>query len=89
MNDPGSVSVAAASSGSGTDREGREMVPETFVGHDVLELVSSAMHVEPMAVYREYVQNAADAIDAARLAGALSAAQAGASTSLWIEPRAR
>lgn len=77
MNDLGSVSVAAASSLSSTDGEKRQTVPETFVGHDVLELVSSAMHVDPMAVYREYVQNAADAIDAARLTGALSAAQAG------------
>ncbi|MYH30905.1 MAG: molecular chaperone Hsp90 [Acidobacteria bacterium] len=77
MNGLGSVSVPAASSRSGADGEKRPTVPETFVGHDVLELVSSAMHVDPMAVYREYVQNAADAIDAARLAGGLSAAQAG------------
>jgi len=42
------------------------------VGKDVLELVSSAMYVDPMTVYREYVQNAADAVDAARFAGILA-----------------
>ncbi len=38
------------------------------VGKDVLELLSSAMYVDPLAIYREYVQNAADAIDEALLA---------------------
>ena len=36
------------------------------LGKDVLELLSTAMYVDPMVVYREYVQNAADAIDMAR-----------------------
>lgn len=36
------------------------------VGKDVLELLSSAMYVDPLTIYREYVQNAADAIDDAR-----------------------
>ena len=35
------------------------------VGKDILELLSSAMYVDPLAVYREYVQNAADSIDEA------------------------
>lgn len=39
------------------------------VGKDVLELLSTAMYVDPLTVYREYVQNAADAIDQARTAG--------------------
>lgn len=39
------------------------------VGKDVLELLSTAMYVDPMAIYREYVQNAADAIDQARATG--------------------
>lgn len=39
------------------------------VGKDVLELLSTAMYVEPLTIYREYVQNAADAIDEARRAG--------------------
>jgi molecular chaperone HtpG len=36
------------------------------VGKDILEILSSAMYVDPMAIYREYIQNAADAIDEAR-----------------------
>ena len=39
---------------------------DVTLGKDVLELLSTAMYVDPMVVYREYVQNAADAIDAAR-----------------------
>jgi hypothetical protein len=42
------------------------------VGKDVIELVTSGMYVFPVAVYREYIQNAADAIDAARSQGVLS-----------------
>ncbi len=39
------------------------------IGKDVLELLSSAMYLDPMTIYREYIQNAADAIDQARTAG--------------------
>lgn len=39
------------------------------VGKDVLELLSTAMYVDPLTIYREYVQNAADAIDQARAVG--------------------
>lgn len=39
---------------------------EVRLGKDVLELLSTAMYVDPMVVYREYVQNAADALDLAR-----------------------
>lgn len=41
------------------------------VGKDLLELVSSAMYVEPLTAYREYLQNAADSIDEARCLGLL------------------
>jgi molecular chaperone HtpG len=34
-----------------------------FVGKDVLELLSSSMYVDPLSMYREYIQNAADAYD--------------------------
>ena len=50
---------------------------DVFVGKDILELLTSAMYVDPMAIYREYVQNAADAIDEARQKGLLSASDAG------------
>jgi hypothetical protein len=46
---------------------------DVLVGKDVLELVSSAMYIDPITIYREYVQNAADAIDAARAAKLLKA----------------
>src|SRR5437016_595833 len=42
------------------------------IGKDILELLSSSMYVDPMTIYREYVQNAADAIDDARAARLLS-----------------
>ncbi len=47
------------------------------VGKDVLELLSSAMYVDPLTIYREYVQNAADAIDDARADGVLGAEEPG------------
>ena len=40
-----------------------------LVGKDILELVSGAMYVEPLSIYREYVQNAVDAIDEAKEQG--------------------
>lgn len=47
------------------------------VGKDLLELVSSAMYVEPLTAYREYLQNAADAVDDARRLGLLGADEPG------------
>lgn len=48
-----------------------------IVGKDVLELLSSAMYLDPLSIYREYVQNAADAIDEARANGLLGQDQPG------------
>lgn len=42
------------------------------VGHDLLSLISTAMYVEPLTIYREYIQNAADAIDDARNLGLIA-----------------
>jgi molecular chaperone HtpG len=42
---------------------------DILLGVDVIELVSSSMYVDPLTAYREYVQNAADAIDDAREQG--------------------
>ncbi|HEY2472934.1 MAG TPA: ATP-binding protein [Terracidiphilus sp.] len=44
---------------------------EIVIGKDILELLSSSMYVDPMTIYREYVQNAADSIDEAGAAGLL------------------
>ncbi|MBY8977409.1 ATP-binding protein [Rhodobacteraceae bacterium NNCM2] len=46
--------------------------PEVFVGKDVLELLSSSMYVNPLSIFREYVQNATDAIDEAVASGLLA-----------------
>jgi molecular chaperone HtpG len=47
-----------------------EVLPDDIViGHDVLELVTAAMYVDPLSIYREYIQNAADSIDDARELG--------------------
>lgn len=47
------------------------------IGKDILELVSSAMYLEPLTVYREYLQNSADAIDDARRSGVLGPGEPG------------
>lgn len=39
------------------------------VGKDILELLSSAMYVDPLSIFREYVQNAADSLDEAKELG--------------------
>ena len=36
---------------------------EIFIGKDVLELLSTSMYIDPLTMYREYIQNAADASD--------------------------
>src|SRR4051812_8955081 len=57
-------------------REGID-VGDIRIGKDVIEIVTSGMYVSPVTVYREYVQNAADSIDAARATGLLSPRQRG------------
>ena len=51
--------------------------PEVFVGKDVLELLSSSMYVNPLSIFREYVQNATDAIDDAVAFGLLPTVEDG------------
>ena len=46
-----------------------ELGGPVVVGKDVLELLSTAMYVDPLTIYREYIQNVADAVDQARRAG--------------------
>ena len=36
---------------------------EVFIGKDILELLSTSMYVEPLSMYREYIQNSADSLD--------------------------
>jgi molecular chaperone HtpG len=41
---------------------------EVFIGKDILELLSTSMYVEPLSMYREYVQNAADSLESCQSA---------------------
>ena len=50
---------------------------EVFVGKDVLDLLSSSMYANPLMIFREYVQNATDAIDEAVNAGLLESIAGG------------
>jgi molecular chaperone HtpG len=58
------------------------------IGKDVIELVTTGMYVSPVTVYREYIQNAADAIDDARSKGLLRAAEQGL-VSIALDHQAR
>lgn len=51
---------------AGLKRAPERIAEEVVVGKDVIELLAGAMYADPLTVYREYVQNAADAIDQAR-----------------------
>jgi molecular chaperone HtpG len=65
-------------------------IAQVRIGRDVLELVSSAMYVDPMTIYREYLQNAADSIDAARAADVLKKDEPGeVRIELDHDPKAR
>ena len=61
---------------------------DVVVGKDVLELLSTAMYVDPLSVVREYVQNAVDAIDQAYSAGLLKGARKGR-IEIRLDPQAR
>ncbi len=58
------------------------------VGKDILELLSTSMYIDPMSIYREYVQNSADAVDEAREAGVLAESTPG-HIEFSIDPEAR
>lgn len=42
---------------------------DIVIGKDILELLANAMYIDPLTIFREYIQNAADSIDEARMAG--------------------
>jgi len=56
------------------------LADEIIIGKDILELLSSSMYVDPMTIYREYLQNAADSIDEARAAGLIEPDESGTVT---------
>ena len=53
------------------------IIEPPVIGKDVLELLSSSMYVNPLSIFREYIQNAADSIDEASALGLLSRREAG------------
>lgn len=59
------------------ERVERQIELDPLIGKDILELLSSSMYVDPRAIYREYVQNSADAIDEAYASGLLEGERAG------------
>jgi molecular chaperone HtpG len=74
--------------GAGTPGAARPILAESLVvGKDIVELLSTAMYVDPLSVYREYVQNAVDSIDEARLTGVLSPGEGNISITLDLVDR--
>ncbi|MCY4560201.1 MAG: ATP-binding protein [Chloroflexi bacterium] len=80
--------VATQAGKPSDDVRATQNFPEIIIGPDILELLSSAMYVDPLTIYREYVQNAADAIDVARYGGILAPDQPGR-VDIWIDTQAR
>ena len=64
----------------------QNLASEIVIGKDILELLSSSMYVDPMTIYREYVQNAADSIDEARGTGELGQRERARSRSASTPP---
>jgi len=55
----------------------RAITEAPVLGKDVLELLSSSMYVNPLSIYREYVQNATDSIEEAVALGSLAKSSEG------------
>jgi hypothetical protein len=80
MNEKALSAVATAAQRLALRRTDDDWAPgpdRVIVGKDVLELLSTSMYVDPMTIYREYVQNAADAVDEGREAKLLTAKEVG------------
>lgn len=65
-----------------------EITEDIVVGKDVLDLLTGAMYVDPLSIYREYIQNSADAIREAREAGLYSKANQPA-VQIIVDPKLR
>lgn len=53
-----------------SDKNMAEVVEDDIlIGKDILELLAGAMYTDPLSIYREYMQNAADSVDDARQVG--------------------
>jgi molecular chaperone HtpG len=58
-------------------QEGEPLQGQVVVGKDILELLSTAMYLDPLSILREYVQNSADSIDSAYAQGVLVGGEEG------------
>ena len=72
-----SLAVSRDIGDGGQAAEEESLKHDIVIGKDILELLSSAMYVDPLTIYREYIQNSADAIDEAQQAGLLASADKG------------
>lgn len=71
------MSVATAINISALTPSPKPINENVVVGKDILDLLAGSMYVDPLNVYREYLQNAADAIDQAKDAGLAFEEEAG------------
>lgn len=55
----------------------REQMP--FIGHQMLDIITSGMYDDPLMIYREYIQNSVDSIDIAVRDGMIRLDEAGIS----------
>ena len=60
---------------------------EPIAGKFLLEILTKGMYSNPMHIYREYIQNATDAIDAAIEAGFIQMLQAAIHITVSAEKR--
>ncbi|MGO9265917.1 MAG: ATP-binding protein [Candidatus Binataceae bacterium] len=88
MNRTGATKAIRHEANTVTSQTARISADDIVIGKDILELLTSAMYVDPMTIYREYVQNAADSVDNARVKGILRADEPG-QVSITIDPSAR
>jgi len=65
-----------------------EITNDIVVGKDVLDLITGAMYVDPLSIYREYVQNSADAIQEATNFG-LYVGKRAAKVEIKVDPKLR
>jgi len=82
MSDPARLNLVSSS-----ESDWASSNHDVVIGKDLLELVSTSMYVDPLTIYREYIQNAADSIDEARVTGALPAS--GGKVQISIDANAR
>jgi hypothetical protein len=82
------VTASRVKAGDGLADWGPNTAP-IVVGKDVLELLSTSMYVDAMTIYREYIQNAADAIDEARDKGLLADGAFAGKVDITIDTTAR